>query len=582
MIVLKEEEIKKLLAKPKNRQFLDKAIEHQKELEQFYENAYPELVLAQVKPLLTDRKFKKFCIVSQNHSQSITDRADKHYAKVYSANGKVIDISFGENLNLRDAFIDVTETLYEGQSIDEFARNQGHKLALTQPNSVFLVGNEDKIRVVHIPLKDERKKIEIWDIEASNTGIRYCIIKEQKVIMQGETKKTLNQFWVYDDRNWSVWLQERGGFFLDPDYGMKPHGNSVCPITFAYNSKLKSTNQIQTESIYSDSLKNMYEYNILRTMYQNYKYFGAFGKDVRSQVRCNYTDENNNVMCNGSGILAAINPANPSVFPTQSGVASTRCPDCQDRDPDMGGGSIEIPINQQGNEAFISNLTSMNFRIEADSSILVVHREDIDSLKHEMLVDIIGQGFTDSGIQRRQAVNELQVRSNLDDQQTNLTYFAERREDFAEFTLMRAAELFTKTPANIKYKYGRKFFLKSTDQLIKELESYYKGTNNNALIEDKLLEILMTDNKNDHRILWKWQIIRILKPYSSFPLSYVENNREQLPQKKVARFDNFDQALALFEIRNGPLESFMFDEFNKDVAINNISNEFELIFNEIL
>jgi hypothetical protein len=244
----------------------------------------------------------------------------------------------------------------------------------------------------------------------------------------------------------------------------------------------------------------------------------------------------------------------------------------------------EIPINQQGNEALISNYQRIHFRVEADSTILEFHNNDVAGLKQSILIDTIGEGYGES--YKGQAINEDQVRSNFDDQESNLNHFKHRIESSWEFILNRVGELVA--PESFEktfYRLGTKFFLKTVDQLYMELEQIYKGSNNSSIIQDKQLEILLTENQEDVDSIQRYDMIRVLKPFSTFPLSYVEGARQSLETRQprtMLLYDNFDQVLSIFEARNGRLENMVIDEFNTDLLINNLFSIFGEILNELL
>lgn len=569
--VLSEEQIRKLLEKPAHSKTLEKAISAQALLEQHYSNNNKELVYSAVQPLLTAQKYARFKQVYKNHAQTVVNKIERHYGKVFEAFGNVTTIDIVGNPTATQQFKEQLETIFSGQSDEDYFKQNAVKHALIEPNSVYIVGstldenNDIQLKAKHIKVKD------IHDIETDKSGVQYIIIKH------GEERKPETRYFVYDCMNYSVWKQTSSGFMLDDEYTAKltPHGNTCCPATFSFHDDVELDNNSFKKSILWDSSKDLLEYSILRTFYSYYKYFSAFGRDIKPQTRCNYSDKNNNVSCNGFGTLQ---PIDQSSIHKGSG---TSCPNCAGKNKDVWGEIVEIPINQQTNEVLINNYSKLNFRIEADTNILEFHSDDVVRLKQEITNDVIGEGYGKS--YNNQAVNEDQVRSNFDDQESNLTFFKTNIEKTWEFILCRAVEIFTpESEYIINKRLGDKYFLKSTEQLYQELESLYKGTSNSALIEQKQTEILLTENKNDVETMQRYQIVKALKPYSTFPLTYIEKNRVSLSLNQLRMYDNFDQVMTIFESRNGKLEGMVIDQTNIGLVITNLNSIFNEILNEIV
>lgn len=574
--VLSKGEIRALIQKSAHQSLLAKARENEKVLQQFYDNSFPELIYDQVRPLLTSQKFEKFKIVYKNHSQNLVDRIKKHYQRIFSASGKSMVYDFGKNENIKHEFLEQKQTMFEGTSDTKYFADAGSKLALTQPNSVYVIGSKivddkQKILVKHVALNS------IHDIGANVNGVRYCIVKKKVTNQKGVSFR----YWVYDDMFFSVWVEGSSGIVIDPDWGVDPipHNNSVCPVTWVYDDNMKTTENISKKSVYNDSTKDMFEYNIIKTFYQNYKYFGAFGKEVKPETRCNFTDSQSNVRCNGTGTLSPIDASKDYRFP----LKTSTCPDCADKNKGVMGEIHEIPIQQQGNSEMLANYNKLNFRIDADSNILKFHADDSAALKRAIMVDSIGEGYGQAN--NNQAINQQQVFANFDDQESNLNYFKQKIEKSWEFCLDRAGEIFApESYERIVIRLGNKYFLKTIEQLYSELESLYKGTNNSALIEQKQIEILLTENKNDFHTMRRFELVRVLKPFSSFPLNYIMTNRQTLEQsqpKAMLMFDNFDQIMAIFEQQFGKLETMFVDNSTSGLFTKNLINKFNQLLLEL-
>ncbi len=492
-----------------------------------------------------------------------------HYLKIYDAHGRVMNFQF-ESLNSHLRFEDKTEGIYNGVGGDEYWKNNGHKLCLLEPNSLHLKGTdaEGNTLVKKIPVES------IHDIDADEAGVKWVVIKEEDKIDQGKF-----YYHVYDGLNFSVWQKsnDSNGFemvSLDDSSlfsGINQHGAERCPADFIFNENQSTDNFIIKKSILSDSIKDFYSYVILKTFYENYKYFGAFGKEIVPKQRCDYKDKESGARCY-NGTLRSNDPS--------SGFEPQSCPACSSqKNSQVMGAVYEIPIEMQGNETFISNFDKMFKRIDADAGILQFQAEDIEALKSDIESDCIGKGFGLSV--RKQAINQDQVRSNFDDQESNLIFFSERVETTWSNDLDTVRQIMSMT-GSVSITLGRKYFLKSTVELYGELDQIQKSTSNVAVINNKLDEIVLTENKHNQRFLERKKLFSVLQPYSAFPYEYVKEIRETAPPLSIAMYDRFQEVLSEFEFLNGPIETFGIEIEDKRVRIDSIRKEFKNILNKII
>lgn len=567
-VALKESQIKKLIQKPKNEGALKSARDNEKKLHQFYNDSYPELIFNEVKPLLTAQKFSKFKQVYKNHSQTLVDKVLKHYRRIFNAHGKKMVAEYELNPDLTNAFSsNVRSGLFGKMADEEYFKTNYVRLAITEPNSVFFIGTneEGKIQCYHIKLCD------IHDIDADHSGIRYAIIKK---VQEQENGDKITYYFSYDDFNYAIFKESKDG--LETLQQLTPHMNLECPVIWVYDESCKLDNDVEKSSVLTDSIKDFLEYNILKTFYSNYKYFSAFGRDIKPETRCSYKDPQSNIKCSG-GTLVPINEHLEVRYPREG---QTTCPSCSGKNEGVMGEVFVIPIAQQGNAEYLSNLQKMHFRIEADSSILTFHKDDIKDLHQSILDDVIGAGFGTA--YKDKAVNEQQVLSNFDDQETNLDVFREKAEGAWEKVLKRSAEIYNPSAFYCNLFLGDKYFLKTVDQLYSELESIYKGGSNTATIEKKQLEILLTENKHDDSLMKRHELIKVLKPFSSLPLAYIEKNRATLNNRRVELYENFEQVLAIYEQKHGKVEDLLLDDINTDLVLRNLLRNLNEIFNQIV
>ena len=577
-VILDNETIIKLLAKPRNHEIIAKAKLHENELKQFYSNTHPELIFARVQPLLIDVKYDTFLKVYKNYAQPIINKIRTHYGKIFSAYGSSFEFDFNGNVEKAMEFDDLRRTIYNGISDREYWRNIGHTKALIEPQSVFVTATnaEGGIEIKHFPLKY------LHDFEETESGLQYLILKfSPKDEDQG--KNNVEYYYVYDSVNFYVYIKTNNGFqvFTDPEGNelVGPHGAKRCPCDFASNENMTTKIGLKKSRI-SDSVSDLYDYIFLKILYLIYKQYSAFGTQIKAQVRCEYKNEEKNVICDGHGTLGPIDRAKEFSFPG----FTDQCPRCNsNKNTGTGGEVIEIPLEMQGNEQFINNIGNLYQRIDADSGILTFHSEDIDALEQKIYDDALGTGFGEG--MRRQAVNDDQVMASMDDMSSNLADYSKSVEQVWEYSLDRAGEMFsTEDFVKSHIRLGRQYFLKSTEVLYQELELLLKSTSNHTLIDKKQNEIIMTEARTDDRLLRRNKRLKAVMPFSNYSPQYILSNREALNKDLLDLYDNSSQVLSIFELVYGPLEDFAIEMVNEDGIIDEGAaiKEIQKTFNEIL
>lgn len=474
----------------------------------------------------------------------MVNKIDTHYAKIFSSFGSVFEFDFNGNVDALLSFEVLRTVVYNGISDKEYWENVGHTITLIEPNSVFLTGKDDEgnIKIKHIPLKH------IHDVEEDEGGIKNIfLVFEQETGEPGARKKT-KFFFVYDEKFFYVLTESQAGFTTVME---GEHGAKKCPLAFASADNVDSR-FILKKSRLSDSISDLFDYVILKVLYLNYKHFSAFGKEIKAQTRCTWKSEELNVACDGKGTLHPLRREQQFEFP----FTSSNCPNCNDKGKNtgVGGEVITIPIEMQGNEAFLGNIGNLFQRIDADTGILTFHSEDLEKLEDKIFNDSMGFGFGEGF--RRQAVNQDQVRASYDDIESNLNDYGKFIEQTWSYNIDRAGEMFSESFVKSIIKLGRNHFLKTTEQLYDEYALITKNTSNDALIDKKLTEIILTESRNDDRLLRRNKRIQQVIPFSTFTPEFVNKNLATLNAQQVDLYFNRTQAIAIFDTVNGPIEDW--------------------------
>lgn len=530
------EEIPELLQKPKNHGLLATLSEAVDERTAFLTAGENRYVLETVKKILTPQKYERFKQVYRNHALPLIAKIRSQYRKVLSAQGGGFTADFGENTEARASFDTVRKNLFRGGSDTDFWDVRGIPTILSCPASVLLVARD--------PEMDNQVAARmyglsaIYDFDAHEGGLQYLVLRFERETDGAKTvAAAIEDFYVYDETRLRHFEKVKDTFDLVTDV---EHGCSAIPATILFENGENPRVQV---SPLDDVMADLYELCILTTFYKNYKYFSAFGKEIKAEIRCDYRTEES--FCKEGQLLAL-----------DGSQTFGKCPKCTKNEGVMGE-IVHIPLIQQSDDAFLGNLEKMFKRIDADTAILEFHAGDLEELKSRILQDVLGEGFGQA--YRMDAVNKDQVASGFDTQEGRLTHVKKCIEKSWSYLLERAAELHNPSFRSLSFRLGHRFFLKSFEQLTSELKLLKDNGASYAQIQQKEEELVQSEHQRAPRQLTRYQIIKALQPFSGFSQATVFANLQALAQaqpRDVSLYLNFDRLLQRFEAANGRVEEF--------------------------
>lgn len=556
------EEIKKVILKPENEESLKTAKLMEKQLSHFFTGQHvDDVIFIPVGKILTDKKYTVFKNTYKTWTKPIVNRVKTHYGKVFTASGgRVTNVFEGsESEEKQLAFNEMLTTVYTGVPDFKYWESIGINLSFYTPNSTFITAQKDgEIVIKHAPLDSVRS------VKCDESGIRHIVYcYEQKV--NGDTQKV---YYSYDDLNFYALTHGQDGKLqvmtsTDGSLMAGPHGAKKNPVTFVSSELVEGAADhgfVLRKSRITDSIGDLFSYAVLKTFYLSYKYYGAFGKEIKAQTRCNYKSEELNIRCDGRGNVMALNPELSSV------IGDGTCPQCATKNTGILGEIVSIPIEMQGEKNFVANISQMFQRIDADTGILEFHSSDIEALEAKIKTDCIGRGFG-SAI-NNQAVNRDQVRVSYDDIESNLNEFSRYLTQTWNYSVNRAGEMYSSEFRKYHRVLGKKYFLKSSRELIEELGKLAQVTNDQALIDIKTHELIETETRNNPKAEKRAQRIRQVKPFNDFSLNYMAANQDGMRlinADAVDLFFNFNQVLSIFESEHGRLEEFAARSIQEEV-----------------
>ncbi len=569
--ILTEQEIKQLISDGGSKfgkKSLRKAKEHQEELKQFYYDKHPELIFNEVDPILTPQKLTYFKKVWQNPTKSIISHAETHFAKIMGPANRIIRAEFGRDLNSATDYNQHRVVQYGGISDLKWWQEYGVKLILTEPNAVLLTtkDSDDNPFTILVHLES------IFDIHADHSGIHYIIFVEKRKDDKG---KEFKLYYYYDDENFWIFREEGQGLTVVTEvvngelvFATGKHGFFACPANFLYPEDRFPDNHIIKKSPLTDSIELLYEYSIWHTFIKHYKYFGAFGKEVTPEKQCSGFRNEGGDYCTGG------------MYYKGEGAKPTNCTMCKNKNKGLMGEVDEIPINQQRDASGdFADWSRVFFRVDPDHNVLIFQKKDLEDSRQLVLDNILGQGF---GQNRDGVVGETatRVRASFEGQEDTLNEVKTNVQDSWRFTLTAGGYMWnsnTFTHANVFL--TNKFFLKSVSEQIEEYGELTKVTSNAAVLQQKQLEIVMSQHRNDEALMSRFEIVKVLQPYSLLNQEIIRTDTTLNPTLKQMN-QQFPEILGEWELDNGPVEANFMMTNNKSALLDKVRAElFQILDN---
>jgi hypothetical protein len=517
------------------------AKEHQERLTALYNSKDLHLFKDKWKALITQEKVKVFEQLYENYAQTLINKIETQFNKVFHASGGGERIDFVNPAHIAGYKEFIQPVIaYQNNPLDFFADNYV-RLLLSEPSSIFLTYKSE----------DGDIRMELIDLQSvCNIKTYYKDITEVAFKRDEDTFWYVNNEFIYvvkDDQVVEQFAHE----------GFKGVNDELLPSTpacFVSNELVTHNNMVLRKSPLTDSLTDIEDYNVFMTFSKNYKAFSAFGKEVKPETR------NSN---NKKESKHSVNVDNKSGVPPMPPMTESR------KNTSLFGEVIQIPFSLQ-TEDKVSNIKNLYFRIDGDTKLLEFQKQDLKDLENKILTDTLGGGF---GYQEKSGnKTATEILASFDTQENNLL----RVKSNAEYSLNGINSLSCAAYEDdfLEYKIdlGTQFFLKNESQLLEELKILKEVTNNEYVIREKISEIHKTHNPLARGKEDRFNLVYLLQPYANRSEKWVSENRKFLSDTfSLFLYDNFHTILGLFEAKAGKIEnfgkeredrySFLFNEF---------------------
>ena len=188
-----------------------------------------------------------------------------------------------------------------------------------------------------------------------------------------------------------------------------------------------------------------------------------------------------------------------------------RCPKCGDKRIAGVGSFVEVPVPDTKDDPDLRNPVQI---LSIDKSSLDYNVEEEERLRNEIINAVVG---VDGGAINDQAINELQVNANFENQSTILNRIKkgfEEAQNFVDETVCRLRYGSTFVSANINL--GTEFYVLNTQTLRSQYKLAKESGASEAELDALQNQILETEYRHNPTQLQRMLILAELEPYKHF------------------------------------------------------------------
>lgn len=351
----------------------------------------------------------------------------------------------------------------------------------------------------------------------------------------------------------------------------KAHDLGYCPARFFWNEPLSLKDKEIKASPLSKVLESLDWFLFFHTSKRHLDLYGAYPIYSGYAQECNYSDSETGYECDG-GVL--ITPTG-DIVPNGIGGA-TGCPKCSGKRIAGVGSFVEVPAPETKDDPDMRNPVQI---LAIDSSSLDYNVGEETRLRDELINAVVG---VDGGAINEQAINEMQVNANFENQSTILNRIKkgfEEAQNFVDETVckLRYGASFVSASVNL----GTEFYVLNTDTLRTQYKLAKESCASEAELDAMQNQLLETEYRHNPTQLQRMLILSELEPYKHFTRDEALNLYEKNiinPEDYIIKI-NFSSFVKRFERENTNILEFGINlPFYKKIEV--ISNKFKEYGNE--
>jgi hypothetical protein len=359
--------------------------------------------------------------------------------------------------------------------------------------------------------------------------------------------KAGEQVFLVNDDGFSIYSNNNGKLTLEKEIFTEL---GYAPFAPFWKSKYKDDNRIIKASPLYTSFPKFDKFIHHQNGRFNYELWAKYAVLQIRKPKCTYEDtsEGKTGYCDGFGTISGtywMDDVETSYH--------TSCPECQ-RWKLLGPGTVIETPEQVGDAPQRNDPAAL--LISADVPTLDYNAKTTFEYRNEIVNSLIGVLGSFIG---REAVNEKQVAALLEEKNSILESLAQNFEVIHEFILKTAALYqYPEQFEGAVVDYGKRFFLKSSDELLAEYDEAKKAAAPQFVLDSKLERAIKAKTQNNPPAQERSIIMMNLEPFIHSSIKEVQEYAMQgLASTEQAQLKiNFTALMARFERENGSVNQF--------------------------
>ena len=537
-----DNEVFEFIKERKNAGEIANAQQHQKRLRLlcFHEKIDPLVIEDKYYDLLPIQKKSVYQNIYKNHSKKLITQMVKHLNTVFYASGGSCEY-YIEGTKEKVSFVyDIS--MVNGIGLMSYFSKEHIKLLFSCPSSFYFTKNKE----------EEYNETEPFEIKVLNIDKVVSLEMENNCVEAIAYTKKINsetkEYFVLDDTyRYQVQALTEENFVL---VEKEAHGANKVPLVQIGNENRYQGNDIEKLSPLQVVYEDLKEYNTYKSFDTYAKFNSAFPKEIESETASPLGQKNKQIIQTPNSGAANEIPLpyyNTSTTNSSGGAYNN-----------LFGKKTEIPFQMATNPEFTAQMRNMFFTVEQSRDLLDFRFENLGSFEESILENVLGNGFGKSD-EKQQVKTATEVAASFVSQERTLLMHKQN----TEYVMGRVIYLFGYMALQNKFKsvyldLGSTFFLKTTFQAIAELQAIKSITSNEAIIEQKVLDVLVYSAGANINEIKRFEVMRMLQPYANRTPDYIEKNIVYFNMFPFSLylFQNFSQILAQFENKNGKIEIY--------------------------
>lgn len=327
-----------------------------------------------------------------------------------------------------------------------------------------------------------------------------------------------------------------------------PHDLGYCPARFFWNEPLSLKDQEVKSHPLSKMLESLDWFLFFHTSKRHLDLYGAYPIYSGYEQDCNFSNTETGDECDG-GFLKN----RDGLYLLDSSGTLCRCPKCGDKRIAGVGSFVEVPVPDTKDDPDLRNPVQI---LSIDKSSLDYNVEEEERLRNEIINAVCG---VDGGAINDQAINEMQVNANFENQSTILNRIKkgfEEAQDFVDETVCRLRYGASFISADINL--GTEFYVLNPQTLRTQYKIAKESGASEAELDALQNQILETEYRHNPTQLQRMLVLAELEPYKHFTRDEAINLYEKNlinPEDFIIKI-NFSSFVRRFERENTNILEF--------------------------